>query len=213
MTRLWTFLIVAGLANAVVVLDRIAVVVNNQAVKTSDIAFDLRVTAFLNRQKLDVSPQLKRQSAERLIDQQIIRQDIVSGDYRRPADREAQALLDQLRRDRFAGSDSKLRDQLQGYGLNEDELRRQLLWQLTVLRFIDERFRPAVVVTDDEIQEYYQRHLSELRRDYPAGSSLEKLAPNIRSALEAQRINESFNQWLDAARKRARIEYKQEALQ
>ena len=213
MTRLWTFLIVAGLANAVVVLDRIAVVVNNQAVKTSDIAFDLRVTAFLNRQKLDVSPQLKRQSAERLIDQQIIRQDIVSGDYRRPADREAQALLDQLRRDRFAGSDSKLRDELQGYGLNEDELRRQLLWQLTVLRFIDERFRPAVVVTDDEIQEYYNRHLPELRRDYPAGSSLEKLAPNIRSALEAQRINESFNQWLDAARKRARIEYKQEALQ
>jgi hypothetical protein len=42
---------------------------------------------------------------------------------------------------------------------------------------------------------------------------VETLAQKIRTLLEGQRINENFNQWLEQARKRARIEYKQEAFQ
>jgi len=204
-------LLAASASSAVVVLDRMAVIVGKHVVKTSDIDWDLRVTEFLNRQPLNFSEQTRRQSAERLIDQEIIREDIVTGNYRRPPDSDADALLAQIRRDRFAGSDSGMREALQRYGIAEDQLRAQLLWQLTVLRFIDQRFRPAVIVTDEEVQAYYNQHLADLRRQYPQDNSFDVLSPKIRSLLEGQRINESFNQWLEEARKRHRIEYRQEA--
>jgi hypothetical protein len=213
MRRFVLLLTIASVSSAVVVLDRMAVIVNKHVIKTSDIDWDLRVTEFLNREPLNFSPQAKRQSAERLIDQEIIRQEIVTGNYRRPPDSDAAALLAQLRRDRFGESDLRMREALQRYGITEDQLREQLLWQLTVLSFIDQRFRPAVVVTDEEVRAYYDQHLAELRRQYPDDNSFEALGPKIRSLLEGQRINESFNQWLEQARKRARIEYKQEAFQ
>jgi hypothetical protein len=211
MERFFLLLMIASISSAVVVLDRMAVIVGKHVIKTSDIDWDLRVTEFLNRQPLNFSPAAKRQSAERLIDQEIIRQEIVTGNYRRPPDSDAAALVNNLRRDRFGGSDVKMQEELQRYGITEDQLRAQLLWQLTVLRFIDERFRPAVIVSDDEVQAYYKQHLAELGRQYPGDRSFEALEPKIRSQLEGERINESFNQWLEGARKRARIEYRQEA--
>jgi hypothetical protein len=213
MRNSFLLLMMAGASSAVVVLDRMAVIVGKHVVKTSDIEWDLRVTEFLNREPLHFSPQAKRKSAERLIDQEIIRQEIVTGNYRRPPDSDAAALESQLKRDRFAGSDQRMRAELQRYGITEDQLRAQLLWQLTVLRFIDERFRPAVIVTDEEVHAYYDQHLAELRRQYPENRNFEALEPKILSLLEGQRINENFNQWLEQARKRARIEYRQEALQ
>jgi hypothetical protein len=213
MRGLFLLVMMTGVSNAVVVLDRMAAIVGKHVIKTSDIDWDLRITAFLNREPLDLSSQAKRNSAERLIDQEIIRQEIVTGNYRRPADSDAEALETQLKHDRFAGSVERMRAELQRYGITEDQLRAQLLWQLTVLRFIDERFRPAVIVTDEELHSYYDQHRAELRRQYPDNNSFEALEPKIRGPLEGQRINENFNQWLEQARKRARIEYRQAAFQ
>lgn len=214
MSRLVLLLMLgAGVSNAVVVLDRMAVIVGRHVIKTSDIDWDLRVTAFLNREPLSVNPQAMRQSAERLIDQEIIRQEIVSGNYRRPLESDATTLETQLKRDRFGGSDVRMRDELQRYRITESQLRAQLLWQLTVLRFIDQRFRPAVIVTDEEAHAYYDQHLAELRQQHPADNSFEALEPKVRTLVEGQRINENFNQWLEQARKGTRIEYRQEAFQ
>jgi hypothetical protein len=213
MSRFLLLLIVVSVSSAVVVLDRMAVIVGKHVIKSSDIDWDLRVTEFLNREPLNFNPQAKRQSAERLIDQEIIRQEIVTGNYRRPPDSDATTLEVQLKRDRFNGSDMSMREALQHYGVTANQLRAQLLWQLTVLRFIDQRFRPTVIVTDEEVRAYYDQHLAELRRQYPADSTFETLEVKVRSLLEGQRINESFNQWLDEARKRDRIEYRQEAFQ
>jgi peptidyl-prolyl cis-trans isomerase SurA len=206
-------LILASALPGAVVLDRIAVIAGKHVIKESDIERDLRLTEFLNGQPLDLRPAAKRQSAERLIDQDIIRQEIATGNYQRPSESEASELLDRLRRDRFGGSDSRLREALARYGLTEDDLREQLLWQLTVLRFIDQRFRVGVLVTDEEVHAYCEQHLSELRRQYPTAGNCEALAPKIKSSLEGERINQNFNEWLAQARKSERIEYKQEAFQ
>jgi hypothetical protein len=200
-----------SLLQGAVVLDRMAVIVGKNVIKISDIERDLRVTEFLNRQPLSLSPQAKRQSVERLIDQEIIRQEIVTGGYRRPADADADTLDKQLLKDRFGGSPARLREELSRYGLSEEQLREQLLWQLTVLRFIDQRFRPAVYVSDEEVRAYYDKNLPAIRRQYPANSSFEALQAKIRGLVEGERINQNFTQWLEQARKRYRIEYKQEA--
>jgi peptidyl-prolyl cis-trans isomerase SurA len=212
-TAPFALLILSYALPGAVVLDRIAVIVGKHVIKESDIERDLRLTEFLNGQPLDLSPAAKRQAAERLIDQEIIRQELATGSYQRPSESEASELLDRLRRDRFGGSDSRLREALARYRLTEDDLRQQLLWQLTVLRFIDQRFRVGVLVTDEEVRAYCGQHLTELRRQYPTASNCEALAPKIKSLLEGERINQNFNEWLAQARKSDRIEYRQEAFQ
>lgn len=206
-----SLLLLAGICQATVVLDRIAVIIGKHVIKTSDIERDLRLTDFLNRARLDLGPAARRQAAERLIDQEIIRQEIVTGRYNRPADSEAEALARNFRQDRFGGSESRLREALRKYDLNEQQLQSQFLWQLTVLRFIDERFRLGVLVTDEEIQAYYDQHLSELQREYPRNPTFEALKDQIRETIEGERINQEFDRWVQEARKRYRIEYRQEA--
>ncbi len=204
---------IAGFSQHSMVIDRIAVVVGKEVIKTSDIDRDLRVTQFLNRERLDFSVEAKRKAAERLIDQAVIRREIMSGGYRRANDSDADALLRQIRQSRFGGSESRMKEALSRYQLTEETLRERLLWQLTVLRFIDQRFRPGVLVTDEDVRSYYDQHLAELKRQYPRDSSFAALEPKIRELLTGERINQSFVQWLEGARSRVQIKYHQGAFQ
>jgi hypothetical protein len=206
----WIFCFSELLPGAVV-LDRIAVIAGTHVIKASDIDRDIRLTDFLNKVQLNFSPSTKKEAAERLIAQQIIRDEIVNGGYRRPPESQAIQLEAELRRDRFGGSEQRFHEALERDGLAEADLREQLLWQITVLQFIDERFRSGVVVTDDDVRTYYDQHIAELRKQYPKNNGFEALASKIRTALEGERINQSFNEWLDQMRKDYRVEFKQGA--
>jgi peptidyl-prolyl cis-trans isomerase SurA len=202
-----TFVVAASLASAVVI-DRIAVIAGKRLIKASDIDRDLRVTAFLNREPLVFTPDAKRKAAERLVDQSIIREEIASGGFSAAQYGEATAMQESLRRDRYQNSVPRFREALTQYGLTEPELHDQLRWQLTVLRFIDERFRPGILVSDEDVRKYYDDHLADLRRQYPNGSGFDALATQIRSSLEGEKINEEFEAWLQEARRRDHVEYK-----
>jgi len=213
MQFLVALLSLAALGQTAVVLDRMAVIVGKHVIKTSDIERDLRVTEFLNNQPLNLDSAAKHQSAERLIDQEIIRQEIITGGYRRPSAEDATALEQQLRHDRFVGSAQQLSRALARYGLTEQQLRDELLWQITVLRFIDQRFRAGVLATDEEVRAYYDQHQSELWVQNPGDSSFDALQARIRTTLEGNLINQNFNDWLGQARKRTRLEYLPDAFQ
>jgi hypothetical protein len=193
-------------AGAAIVIDRIAAIVDKHAVKLSEVDRDLRVTEFLNREPLTLSADAKRKAADRLIDQQIIRAELSTGGYGRAGDSSAAAMLQQLRRDRFGNSDARLKQALAQYGLTEEQLQSQLLWQLTVLHFIDERFRPGVLVTDDQVKQYYDQHPALHKVAY------EKAEAQIRQTLEGEQVNQQFEEWLDQRRKSDRVEFRDEAL-
>ncbi len=196
-----------------VVLDRIAVIVGKHAIKASDIDRDLRITEFLNRTPLDLSAKPRHQSAERLVDQSIIRDEIANGDYDRATDGDVETMLTQLRRDRDAGSDLRLQQDLAKYGLTEDQLKDAMLWQLTVLKFIDERFKPAVLVQEQNVKAYFDAHQADLKKQYPQDNSLTTLAPKIEDLLQGQQVDQQFDAWLDEQRKEQRVDYHQEAFQ
>jgi hypothetical protein len=149
----------------------------------------------------------RKASAERLIDQQLIRDELATGGYSRATDTDAQTMLRQIRQRLYADSGPKMQGALRTYGLAEEQLQAQLLWQLTVLRFIDQRFRTAVLVTDDDVRNYYDQHRAQFK------GAFETVAAEIRSALEGEQINQQFEKWLQGARSRGRIEYRPEALQ
>jgi hypothetical protein len=214
MLRLLPIIAVAfGACAAGAVIDRIAVVVEKRAIKLSDIDSDLRATEFLNREPLDLGAQARRKAAERLIDQLLIAEAIASNGFAVPSEQEAGVLLNNLRRDRFSNSDERLLQALSGYGLTEKRLLAQLLWQFQAMRFVDQRFRPGVQVTDQQVRDYYDQRRAELERDAHGAAGFDALAPKIRETIEGEQVNQNFFQWLDQARRRNRIEFKQEAFQ
>jgi hypothetical protein len=205
--------VLSFLLSGAVILDRIAVIAGTHAIKVSDIDRDLRLTEFINREPLNLSAANKRAAAERLITQDIIRQAIISGGYRRPQESEGAVLTVQLRQDRFGKSDQRMREALRQYGLTEPELQERLLWQITVLQFINQRFRVGVIVTDEDIRNYYGQHAADLLKQYPNDKTLEELTPKIKAAIEGERVDQNFDQWLDQSRQGYRVEYKQEAFE
>jgi len=207
----WTLAFMTSLLSGAEVIDRIAVIVGDRAIKTSDIDRELRVSSFLNRQPLNEGPDARRKVAERLIDQELVRQDLLNGQYSQPTEKDAGDFLQQFRRDRFGGSETQLRVDLERYGLTEEQLQRYFLWQLTVLRYIDQRFRNGVVVTDEEVAAYYRQHRAELQTAYPQNNGLEALAPKIRESMTGERIDQAFEEWLAETRRGVQIEYREQA--
>ena len=148
-----------------------------------------------------------------MIEQILLRQEISTGGFKWASEEEASALLARIRQDRFGGSQARMHAELSRYGLTDDDLRAQLLWQLTVLRFIDQRFRNGVLITDEDVHAYYDEHQADLKRQYPRDNSFEALAPKIRVSLEGERVNQNFVESIEQARKRSRIRYLQGAFQ
>jgi hypothetical protein len=198
-----------GLSASVVVVDRIAIIVGNHAIKASDVERDVRLTDFMNRRPLDLSAAARKQAAERLIDQQILRTEIATGGFARATAADAERFQRDIERERFGGSAAQMRAELARHGLTEDELREYLLWQLTVLKYIDQKFRPGVSVSDQDVRSYYDQHVSELKREHPKNSSFEAVQAAIRSTLEGEAVNREFENWIGEARKRTRVEYRQ----
>ncbi len=210
--RSWLPAIIFSLCLAYgVVLDRIAVRVENAIVKDSDIRRSLRVTEFLNDKPPSITEGERRDAAQRLIDQAFIRQEIRLGDYPQATWEEADKQIAELKKDRFktpVGFDQALKK----YELVEPDLRFEFQWQLTVLRFIDLRFKPAVLITDQDIQKYYDAHAAALRKANPGKSSLDDLHDQIHDILAGEQVNKQFFAWLDDQRKSKKIEYHEEDL-
>jgi hypothetical protein len=128
-------LLIACIASAVII-DGIAVIIDNRIVKESDIKRDIRVTSFLNNENPDFSVASQRKALNRLIDQLFIRREIEVGGYPTATLQQADQQLERLKKERFR-TEAAFRQALRTYDLSDLELRTQFQWQLTVLRFID----------------------------------------------------------------------------
>lgn len=93
------------------------------------------------------------------------------------------------------------------YGIDEEDLKARLLWQLTVLRFIDARFRPAVLVTDEDMEKYFNQHKQQLEAANPGKGTLDALKPQIEDILAGEGVNQLLDEWLDQQRKSIKIVY------
>lgn len=196
------------------VIDRIAVTLDNQIITESEVAREIRLSALLNGDPLDFSPEARRKAAGRLVEQKLIRREIELGRYLEPTKDEVAAMLKQIQTQRFLGSED-YRQALDRCGVSEADLNAHLLWQLTLLRFIDARFRPGVQVSDEEVRAYFDRELSKPGEtaDPDKPPRFEDLRDQIRETLTNQRVDQQLDDWLAATRKRTRIVFHPEAFQ
>jgi hypothetical protein len=198
------FLLAAGMARPVII-DQIAITVNGDLIKDSDIDRDLHTTQMLNGVAPSLSLANRKKAAAHLIDQVFIRAEIREGAYQIATVQDAEAELSRLEKQHY-GSKAALDAALKRYGLTEPDLREQFRWQLTVLRFIDARFRPAVQITDDQVNSYYTQHLSQLKKQNPKGGE-DDLKADAREILTGEQVNKLLFAWLDQRRHDAKVRY------
>ena len=193
------------------VIDRIAISAGNQVITESQIDEEVRVTAFLNHDKLDLSLAEKKKAADRLVEQALIKREMDLSRYPIPALSDADAALQEIKS--HYSSQSVFETALRDYGITEDQLKEHLWWQLTVLRFVDYRFRPGIQISDSDVQSYYQQQVQKWEQQgiKPAPSLGEERA-KIEEILTEQQIDQSLDRWLADTRNQVPIRYLDEAL-
>jgi hypothetical protein len=196
------------------IIDRIAVSVGSSVITASDLDREIRVTALLNSMPPDFTPASKRATGERLIEQKLIRREIELGRYPVRTAATAEPVLEEARKTHFK-SDDDFRRALTEYGITEQDVKDELLWQLTLLRFIEVRFRPGVQATDQDIQDYFEKVVKPAAQAAHPGEpvTLDDYRDKIEEALTGQRADREMDNWLKETRKRTEIVFHEELFQ
>jgi len=203
--RFWILPFLAALLSADII-DRIAITVGNQVVTESQIGDEIRVTAFLNREKVDLSLEARSQAASRLIEQALIKREMDLSRYPLPELSDTGESLESIKA--MYESDAAFQSALQSYGITSDELTRRLWWQLTLLRFIDYRFRPGIQIPSSDVQAYYRQQLSEWeQKGTKPIPTLDESRDQIEEILTQKRIDQALDQWITDSRKQVTINY------
>jgi hypothetical protein len=214
LSRFCLLILPAALLCSAEVIDRIAVTVGRQVISLSDVLREIRLTAFLNGEEPDLSPANKRLTADRLIEQALIRREMELSRYQPPEPTQAEPMLAQIKRERFP-TDSIYRETLAKYDLSEEELKQHLLKQLATLRFVDLRFQAGIQVPESEMQKYYEKRLLPEwhNKDRKPVPPFAEVRAEIERILIAEQVDRLMDDWLRATRARMQIDYREEAFQ
>jgi len=190
------------------IIDRVAVVVGKRVITESEILREVRLTAFLNGAPPDFSPSSRRRTAERLVEQRLIRNEMESNLYPIPAPDAVEQMAKDVQ-SKFP-SPALYQQALQRAGITEEDLNAHLLRQLITLRFIEFRFRPGIQIGEDELNAYFNQRLApELRKAHPQGEfSLDDYRAQVEQAVIGEIVDKASDTWLKGAREHTRIEFR-----
>jgi hypothetical protein len=110
-------------------------------------------------------------------------------------------------------SEAAFDDALRDYGITADELTRRLWWQLTLLRFIDYRFRPGIRVPAADVQAYYRAQVTQWEQNGTKPiPSLEEARDRIEEILTQKQIDKALDQWIKDTEGQVTLNYLDPAL-
>ncbi len=189
-------------------LDRIAVTVGKTVITEAEVVTNLKVAAFLDGKEPDLSGASKRKTAERLVDQELLRREVPGV----PLPAASPDILDQLRK-RYA-SDEEYRAALAQVGISEQDISRQLSEGVQSLDASNRRFRPEVQVTEDDIHTQYNAFASQWRvQKATEVPSYDASRSQVQEILAGKRVGEALDRWLEMAREQTSIVYRDKVFQ
>ena len=188
-------------------IDRVAVAIGNSVITESEIIRQIRITAMLNSERPDFSPDNRRRTAERLVEQALIRREIATSHYLPNTTSGIDAAYGAFRK-RWP-SEADYGKALSGNQLTDSEIRDAFRWQMTLLDFVALRFRPGIQIGEQEIREYYDLQLAKNAAP-EARPSFEEAHSQIEEILTEERVNAALDRWLGQTRTQTRIIYKED---
>jgi hypothetical protein len=202
--------LVASRASAGELVDRLVASVENVPILQSDWDHAIGLEALeQGRTPESLSAEERRAVLDRLVDQQLLRQQMGDENIAVAEERDVATQLEKIRADYpQVKSDEDWQLLLAKYGIDQDMLHRDVARQLQVLRFVDLRLRPESHVAREEIEAYYRDTLiPEVRRRAGKEQSLAEVYPQIEEILRQQRMDTLLNSWLQDLRGHSNIEW------
>jgi parvulin-like peptidyl-prolyl isomerase len=179
------------------VIDRIVATVNGRVILQSDLDEALCYEALLSNRPLSGLSDEERQSVlDRLIDQELLREQMKSADFRHATDEEVSARVAEARQQYpQAASDETWRTVL-----------AHVRQQIDVMRLVDARLRPAVEIDSKSIEAYYQdQFIPKLKLSGATQVPLEAVSGKIRELLTQEKVSEMLVSWLQTLRSEGEI--------
>jgi hypothetical protein len=205
-------LLIAPVFAAAELVDRIAAIVGTNIVTLSDVLKQIRLTSLLNGTEPDYGAAARREAAQRLIEQMLIRREMGSTGASGEVAKEVDPQLLQLLKARYP-TDDAYREALRKYDVTDADVKAQLLWQTQLVHFVDQRFRPPLPPSDSDLRDYYENTFVP---DWT--STHEGKAPPFDDAREEverqameQLANNALDRWLGQTRTQTRIRLMPEA--
>jgi len=189
------------------IVDRVIAIVNNTPILQSEWDEAWRCEALLAG-RTPGSYTAAEQSGifERLVDQELLRQQM-KGYFLKPvAPEDVQARFDEVRKQLAGGDEAAWQSLLKRAGINQDEVRARLQRQMEIEQFLDLKFRAGIRIDQRSVQNYYrEQFLPELHKAGTQDVPLEKVSGKIREILREQQMQELVTTWLQTLRDQADI--------
>jgi peptidyl-prolyl cis-trans isomerase SurA len=206
--------------SAPVVLDRVVAVVNQRVILASDLDEEVRLSV-LDPGNVGLGPLTRQRALEQLISRSLLEQQIRQEDEQstEPPQSEIDARLAELRKELPAcvqekcATDAGWQQMLAEHNLTAQRVVAYLRYRLEILRFIEQRFRPGIRITQDQIADYYNKTLIPQYRPGDTVPTLEQVAPRIEEVLLEQQVNVLFDNWLKNLRQQGDVEILDPALE
>lgn len=185
-------------------LDRVVAIVNNDLILESDVDAEQRFQAF---QLGSTKPKTRDELINRLINRELILQQIAIQPEPPIPESNVDTALMELRKtipkceayhcETDAGWEKFVRDQ----GLTLPELRAHWKLRIEVLQFIEERFRMGIRITDQEIDDYYQKTLlPDYQKQNAQAPPESAIKDKIQEILLQQQVDKLLEDWLKTLR-------------
>jgi hypothetical protein len=196
------------------VLDRVVESAGQQVVTLSAVRRQLRIEALVANRAPEFTPESMRKAADRLTDQAIVLREMELSGYAPPAMAEAVAAMEKFIADRKQ-TPEEFQASLAQLGFSEDDFKKEVLWRISVQRFVNFRFAPGVQVSDAEIEKYYSEEFTKQAKAANADAKmpdLEEVRETISLILATRKTNQALDQWMAQTRETLKVHVFEEAL-
>lgn len=190
------------------VIDRIVATVNSHIILQSDWNDALRYEALLSARSLrDFTEEDRRAVLDRLIDQELLVEQMKSALFRRASEVEAAAQVAQTRSlYPEAATDDGWKAVLAGFGLTEKELVSHVQQQMDLMRLVDAHLRPTVQIDSKSVEAYYRdQFVPQLKQTGAGEVPLAEASAKIRELLTEEKVSELMVAWLHSLRSESKV--------
>jgi hypothetical protein len=197
------------------VIDRIVATINGHIILQSDWDEALRYEALLNGRSLsEFTDDERRAVLDRLVDQELLDEQIKSSIFDHASEAEAAARIADARKHYAeAVTDDGWRSVLARFGLAEKDLIAHVQQQIDLMRLVDSHLRPAVQIDSKTVEAYYRdKFVPQLKQSGADEVSLAEVSGKIRELLTEEKVNELLVSWLQTLRSESKVSFSNDSV-
>lgn len=195
-------------ASAGEVIDRIVATVNGHIILQSDWDQGLRYEAVLSGRPLSLfTDEDRRAVLDRLIDQELLGEQMKSASFPHASEAEAAAQVDNARTQYpDAVTEQDWQKVLARFDLTQPELVGHVRQQLDLMRLVDAHLRPTVQIDSKSIEAYYRdKFVPQVKQSGGSDIPLTDVSAKIRELLTEQKVSELMVSWLQSLRSESKV--------